>query len=74
MMVKHSLTSEKLKDRFDNPFALVNYAISLAKARIQRGEGLETNPAMETLEVIARGDDIYDLEDEEDDEDEDLEG
>lgn len=71
MSLKHTLTNEQLNRRFDNPFALVNYAISLARTRVQRGEGLDANPANDVLEMIAKGDDFSsDFEDEEEDEEE----
>lgn len=53
MSLKNTLTNEKLNKRFINPFSLVNYAISLAKVRLERGEGLESNPANDVLELIA---------------------
>ncbi len=76
MSLKNSLTNEQLNQRFGNPFALVNYAIKLAKARVMRGEGLDSNPANDVLELIAKGHDFpdddeedEDFEDEEEDED-----
>jgi hypothetical protein len=68
MSLKNSLTNEKLNKRFDNPFALVNYAIELAKIRVRRGEGLESNPANDVLELIAKGHDVSDEEEEEEQE------
>jgi hypothetical protein len=62
MTNKSILTNEQLNKRFGNPFALVNHAIRLAKLRIQKGEGLDENPANDVLELIARG---LDTEDEE---------
>jgi hypothetical protein len=53
MSLKNTLTNEKLNKRFINPFSLVNYAISLAKVRLERGEGLESNLANDVLELIA---------------------
>lgn len=53
MSLKNTLTNENLNKRFDNPFALVNYAISLAKVKIARGEGIDSNPVIEVLEMIA---------------------
>jgi hypothetical protein len=75
MSLKNSLTNEKLSQRFDNPFALVNYAIHLAKQRVHRGEGLDSNPANDVLELIAKGHDTdssdeEDLEEEDDEENE----
>lgn len=58
-MSKNTLTNEKLNQRFDNPFALVNYAIGLAKIRVQKGEGLDSNPANDVLAIIAKGEDYY---------------
>ena len=69
MALKNTLTNELLNQRFDNPFALVNYAIGLAKTRVMRGEGMNTNPENGVLQMIAKGEDC--LEDDEDDEDED---
>lgn len=64
------LTNEILNKRFDNPFVLVNYAISLAKIKIQRGEGVDSNPVIEVLESIAKNRDHLEQEDsEEEDED-----
>jgi hypothetical protein len=76
MSVKNSLTNEQLNQRFDNPFALVTYAIKLARARVERGEGIDSNPANDVLELIAKGHDLLvnnEEENEEDEEDEDLE-
>ena len=54
MSLKNTLTNEQLNARFDNSFALVNYAISLAKAKMGRGDELiHSNPANEALETIA---------------------
>jgi hypothetical protein len=66
MSLKNTLTNEKLNKRFDNPFALVNYAIQLAKIRVQRGEGLDTNPANDVLELIAKEQDFPGTPEEED--------
>ena len=68
MSMKNSLTNEELTNRFDNPFSLVNYAISLAKTRMERGEGLSDNLASDILEMIVGNRDL--LIDEEDDEEE----
>ncbi|MCH9627153.1 MAG: hypothetical protein S4CHLAM2_07880 [Chlamydiales bacterium] len=65
MSLKGTLTNETLTQRFDNPFALVNYAISLAKNNLSRGEESESNPATQVLETIASNYDM--LQDEEDD-------
>lgn len=67
MSLKNSLTNEKLNQRFENPFALVNYAIKLAKIRVMRGEALDDNPANEVLELIAKGHDILDHSSEDED-------
>lgn len=60
LAAKNTLTNEKLilNERFDNAFSLVNYAISLAKVQIQRGDGLESNPANDVLELIASNKDV----------------
>lgn len=60
MSLKNTLTSEKLNQRFDNPFALVNHAIKLARARVLRGEGMDSNPVNDVLEMLAKGEDLYD--------------
>ncbi len=70
MSNKPTLTNEQMNQRFENPFAFVTYAINLARARVHRGEGLDTNPAVDVLALIALGQDL--LRDDEDDEDEDL--
>ncbi len=46
------MTNEELSKRFDNPFTLVNYAISLAKTMILRGEEIDTNPAVDVINAI----------------------
>lgn len=68
MVIKKFLTNERLGKRFINPFHLVNYAIDMAKTKIQRGEDLQTNLATKILEVIADEKDLYERveEDEED--------
>jgi len=66
MSLKNTLTNEQLNKRFDNPFALVNYAIKLAKQRVQRGEGLDSNPANDVLEILVKGHDTFDDFEEED--------
>jgi hypothetical protein len=68
MTPKSTLTSEQLNQRFENPFALVTYAINLARTRVQRGEGLDSNPATDVLVLIAKGEDL--LQDDEDEDDE----
>lgn len=62
MSLKYSLTNEKLTKRFDNPFSLVNYAIELAKVKVQRGEGIDSNPANDVLEMITKGEDLIEEE------------
>ncbi|MCC5832323.1 MAG: hypothetical protein JJU12_04695 [Chlamydiales bacterium] len=63
MSLKNTLTNEQLNKRFTNPFSLVNYAISLAKVRVDRGEGIDSNPANDVLELIATsGDKLPNLE------------
>ncbi|NGX53324.1 MAG: hypothetical protein K1000chlam4_00033 [Chlamydiae bacterium] len=49
------LTNEMLNKRFDNPFSLVNYAISIAKGLVVRGEERETNVANDVMEMIEEG-------------------
>ena len=68
MSLKNTLTNEQLNKRFDNPFALVNYAIKLAKTRVHRGEGLDSNPANDVLELIVKGQDIVGDDDDEEEE------
>lgn len=72
MSKKQTLTNEQMNQRFENPFAFVTYAINLARTRVNKGEGLDTNPAVEVLELIAMGQDL--LRDDEDDEDDDILG
>ncbi len=73
MSLKTRLTNEQLNQRFENPFALVNYAIQLATTRVRRGEGLDTNPAVDVLELIAKGQDLLQDDDDDDDDDDDEE-
>ncbi len=72
MSVKNSLTNERLNDRFDNAFSLVNYAISMARQLVLKGEQFQANPANEVLELIVdyRDGDFMENEDEEMDEEE----
>lgn len=71
MSIKNSLTNEDLGERFDNQFQLVNYAISLAKDLVERGEQLDTNQATEILERISDNKDLLrDDEEEEETEEE----
>lgn len=58
MTARKNLTNEKLSKRFDNPFALVNYAISLAKIEILRGQGYDSNPANDVVDLITSGGDL----------------
>jgi hypothetical protein len=56
-MQERNYTNENLNKRFNNPFALVNYAIRLAKKHVREGDWVDTNPANEVLELISSGDD-----------------
>ncbi len=67
MSLKNTLTNEKLCKRFDNPFDLVNYAISLTRKIVNRGEELDTNPVNDVLEAIASGTDRVEPAEEESD-------
>ncbi len=58
MNFKHTLTNQKLGERFDNAFTLVNFAIGIAKGLISRGEELPQNPATMVLEAIAENRDL----------------
>ncbi|MFC2049185.1 hypothetical protein ACFLR2_00735 [Chlamydiota bacterium] len=69
MALKSTLTNEQLNQRFESPFALVAYAINMARARVHRGEGLDSNPATDVLDLIASGQDLL-CDDEDDEEDE----
>lgn len=51
-MAKRRLTNEKLTKQCDNLFSLVNFAISLAKQKIESGEELDTNPVSEILDSL----------------------
>ncbi|MFZ0566268.1 MAG: hypothetical protein WAM28_08810 [Chlamydiales bacterium] len=53
MVLNENLTNEELNKRFDNPFALVSYAISLARLKVQRGEGMESNLTTDVLKMIS---------------------
>lgn len=68
MTQKDNLTNEQLNKRFANSFALVNYAISLAKVRLQRGEGLDSNAANDVMEMLTNDHDQLDSIDEEEEE------
>ncbi|MEZ5315713.1 MAG: hypothetical protein R3E91_05875 [Chlamydiales bacterium] len=52
MSLKNTLTNETLNRKFNSPFSLVNYAISFAKMRIEKGEGIESNLANDVIELI----------------------
>ena len=58
MSLKNSLTNEKLTKRFESPFSLVNYAISIARTKMERGEEADTNLVSDVLETIACGRDV----------------
>lgn len=73
MSVKNSLTNEKLNDRFENAFSLVNHAIQMARHLVRRGEEFYSNPASEVLERIIDGEDVDDELDDEDNDDDTLE-
>lgn len=53
-----NLTNEKLSKLFDNPFELVNHAITLARAVIASGQGIgdgaDRNSATQILKQILR--------------------
>jgi DNA-directed RNA polymerase subunit omega len=62
--LKGNLTNEAIKKRFDNQFDLVNYAIGIAKEMILAGRGPRVktqteNPALQVLEEIVAGKDIF---------------
>lgn len=64
MEIKDHLTNEIISKRFVNQFDLVNYAISVAEEMIHVGRAprvkTETeNPALQVLEEIAAGKDIF---------------
>lgn len=69
MSVKQQLTNERLNERFDNPFSLVNYAIKLARDKIARGEIDSSNLANDILELIVSGEDVLEIEEERERED-----
>lgn len=71
MSVKNSLTNEQLGARFDNSFALVNYAIAFAKNRLRKGHQQETNLACEVLDDIADNRDLLEFVTENDDDEHD---
>ena len=65
MLLKDQKTNELLKNRFDNNFELVNYAIALAENMMQTGRDARLklairNPAYVVLEEIAQGKDHLD--------------
>lgn len=53
MSLRDTLTNEKLNDRFENPFSLVNHAIIMAEQGVEHGEGMKSHLASDILEVIA---------------------
>jgi hypothetical protein len=67
MGIKNSLTNEKLRERFENSFQLVNHAISIARDKIHRGEEFDSNPTEEILESIIDNQEPTDFEEEEED-------
>lgn len=58
MAPKQTLTNQKLSERFDNAFTLVNYAIGIARNLIARGEELSDNPINLVLDAIAENRDL----------------
>ncbi|MCB1181144.1 MAG: hypothetical protein KDK55_03870 [Chlamydiia bacterium] len=58
MATKNALTNQKLGERFENAFTLVNYAIEMAKTLVQKGEELSQNPANIVLDAIAENRDL----------------
>lgn len=62
MSVNDEVTNESLNKRFDNPFALVNYAIQIARDKIGRGEIDSSNLANEILEILVNREDLIGLE------------
>lgn len=64
MDIIDNLTNEKIKEKYDNQFDLVNYAIKLASEMIQSNRpprvDMETeNPAVLVLEEISEGKDKF---------------
>ena len=53
--IQENLTNEKIKKKFSNNFDLANFAISLARQNIQRGE--EKGLAELMKEVFEKADD-----------------
>lgn len=72
MSVKGSLTNEQLTGRFDNAFALVNYAISFAKNLLKKGEAMDKNVACEVLDEIVDNRDLLEFVDEDSEDDEEI--
>jgi 3-methyladenine DNA glycosylase Mpg len=68
MSIKNYITNEKLCEKFDNPFVLVNHAIQLAKTLIGKGVDTESNPTNTVLESIIDHPESYVGEDDDDDE------
>lgn len=56
---REHLTNEKLFEKFESPFNLVNYAISYAKNLVDRGEE-HSNLASDVIELIMEGEDELD--------------
>ena len=64
MESKDSLTNEIISKRFENQFDLVNYAIGIAQEMIHSGRGPRVktdteNPALQVIEEIIAGKDIF---------------
>ena len=70
MGIKNSLTNERLRERFDNSFQLVNYAISIARDKIHRGEEFDSNPTEQILESIIDNTEPNDFDEKEDEDEE----
>ena len=49
-----NLTNEDIKDLFDNNFTLANYAISLAKEQMAKGESVTLMEILKMLEHMAK--------------------
>ncbi|MBA3958345.1 MAG: DNA-directed RNA polymerase subunit omega [Parachlamydiaceae bacterium] len=62
---KDQITNEELNKKFKNQFELVNYAIKLAENMLKTGRGPRVkmeaqNRALQILEEISTGNDIFD--------------
>lgn len=64
VLPKENITNEEIRQRFENPFALVNYAIELAKRQASRGEDMTFNPATMVLDMILDREDLFEEEEE----------